>query len=199
MNSGFYVYLHINSKTGEPFYVGKGKNNRAFETQKRSNWWSNFVNKNGFDVIILEDSLLEKKALEREVYWIKRIGRKNLNEGPLINLTNGGEGTSGRILTNEQRKKMSEINIGNKNCLGRKLSDETKTKMSLSAINKKHNWANNHPVNAYNEIGELVFTFKSETEAAKFFNKTRCAVNNNTNNLSKFVLTSYGKLKFKKI
>lgn len=199
MNSDFYVYLHINPKMGEPFYVGKGRKNRAFETQKRSNWWNNFVNKNGFDVIILEDSLFEKKALEREVYWIKRIGRKNLNKGLLINLTNGGEGTSGRILTDEQRKKLSEINIGNKNCLGRKLSDETKAKMSLSAINKKHSWANNHPVNAYSEIGELVFTFKSETEAAKFLNKTRCSINNNTNNLSKFVLTSYGKLKFKKI
>jgi hypothetical protein len=91
--NNYYIYLHINLITGEPFYVGKGKNKRAFSKNKRSKWWHHIVDKHGYDIIFLETNLTVTQAWYDEMYWIKRIGRKDLNKGPLVNLTDGGEGS----------------------------------------------------------------------------------------------------------
>jgi hypothetical protein len=104
----YCVYLHIKEATGEPFYVGRGKGNRAFSKYGRSNHWHNVVNKYGFDVIILEHNLTIDEANQRETYWIKRIGRNDLKLGPLVNFTDGGEGTSGRIISKELSLKLSK-------------------------------------------------------------------------------------------
>ena len=91
----YYIYLHIKLDTGEPFYVGKGTGNRANSKMNRSKWWKNTVTKHNYDVIMLEEGLIEEEALIREIYWIKRIGRKDIGLGPLVNMTDGGEGISG--------------------------------------------------------------------------------------------------------
>jgi len=88
----FYIYLHIRLTDGSPFYVGKGNGRRATRTQHRNNWWHNIVNKHGFDIIMLEEGLTEEQALEKEIYWINRIGRKDQGKGPLVNMTDGGVG-----------------------------------------------------------------------------------------------------------
>lgn len=125
-NNKYYVYLHIKETTGEPFYVGKGFGNRFLIKQHRSLHWNRIVNKYGYDTIFLETNLSEKESLEREIYWIERIGRKDLDNGPLVNFTNGGDGLSGYIKSEETRRKISE---GNK---GRIVSKETREKMSKS-------------------------------------------------------------------
>jgi len=88
----FYVYLHIKLTNGEPFYVGKGNNKRCDSKKGRSNWWLKTVNKYGYDVILLEENLTEEEAFKEEIYWIYRIGRRDKGLGPLVNLTDGGDG-----------------------------------------------------------------------------------------------------------
>ncbi len=85
----YYVYLHLDPNTGIPFNCGKGNGRRFKRTIGRSDLWWDIVNKVGFDPIIIEENLSEKKALELETYWCKRIGRRNNNTGPLINTRDG--------------------------------------------------------------------------------------------------------------
>lgn len=51
------------------------------------------------------DKLDETLAFTNETTLIASIGRKDKNKGPLLNLTDGGEGFSGRILTEEEKYK----------------------------------------------------------------------------------------------
>lgn len=108
MENKYYVYLHIKETTGEPFYVGKGKGYRATRKAQRTKHWNSIVNKYGYDVIFLEINLTEKESLDKEIYWINRIGRKDLGLGPLINYSNGGDGTSGYIKSKETIDKLIE-------------------------------------------------------------------------------------------
>lgn len=146
INSQYFVYMHIKETTGEPFYIGKGKDNRAVSKGGRSEYWKRITNKYGFDVIILEENLSEQEAFNKEVYWINRIGRKDLGNGPLINFTDGGDGASGRILTDEHKRKISKSHIGlgwseetRKKLTGIKKSKASKEKMSLAKLGKKSN------------------------------------------------------------
>lgn len=125
----FYVYLHLKSTDGTPFYVGKGNRYRYKSTNKRSAWWNRVVNKYGFDAIIIEDNLTEQEAYDREVYWIKRIGRQDLNEGTLVNLNDGGCGGSVNYLTEKGLKKLR---------VGKKHTQETKDKLSKMLKGRKN-------------------------------------------------------------
>ena len=79
-------------------------------------------------VIGLYAGLDEEFAHLLEEELIAKFGRKDLGLGPLLNLTDGGEGRYNP--STEARKKMSENNIG------KALSVETKTKMSASRIGR---------------------------------------------------------------
>jgi hypothetical protein len=124
----FYVYLHVRGDTGTPFYVGKGYRNRYMQRDRKNLQWKHIVNKHGFDTIFLERNLTESKAFELEMYWINRIGRLIDNSGPLVNITIGGDGCTGRswngsrsgiqnpmygkIQTEETKKKISDSKKG---------------------------------------------------------------------------------------
>jgi hypothetical protein len=103
IKNNYYVYLHVRNSDGLPFYVGKGINNRYKSKISRSSWWNNIVNKHGYDIIFLETNLTESESLDREIYWINRIGRKDLGNGPLVNMTYGGDG--GDTISNHPNKK----------------------------------------------------------------------------------------------
>lgn len=154
----YKVYLHIKLDTGEPFYVGKGRGQRPFIPNKRSSWWYKTVNKHGFDVIILEDNLTNEEAFEKEIYWIARIGRQKLSTGPLINLTDGGEGASG----NKQSAETIEKRV--KHIRGKSLSTEVKLKIGLPQMGK-----NNHYAKKIIHITTNI-TFNTIKEAATHFN-----------------------------
>ncbi len=89
---GKCVYLHRNPKTKEVFYVGIGNETRAKDFSKRSVFWSNYKNKYGVEVDIINKGLSSKKAQSIEVELIEKYGRRDLGTGSLVNLSHGGEG-----------------------------------------------------------------------------------------------------------
>lgn len=109
----FYVYIHLR-KDGTPFYVGKGHGKRAYElsVKRRSTMWVRTAVKEYGDtgnvtVVLLYTNLDESTAHELEILTIKEYGRKNNNTGILVNLTDGGDGVSGIIRSDEYRKNIS--------------------------------------------------------------------------------------------
>jgi hypothetical protein len=72
-NGNYYVYYHINSETNEIVYIGKGKNDRAwnFSNSKRNEQWHQYVENNQIEVKIVVVDLLEEEALEIEKSLIK--------------------------------------------------------------------------------------------------------------------------------
>lgn len=108
----YYIYLHVKLTNGEPFYIGKGCGYRSNSKHGRSDWWNKTIDKYGFDVILLETNLNEEQAIQREGYWINRIGRRDLNNGPLINQTDGGDGVSGRVCLESTKEKLRLANLG---------------------------------------------------------------------------------------
>jgi hypothetical protein len=105
-----YVYRHIRLDKNEPFYIGIGKDNsykRAFEKDKRNKFWKNIVSKTNYEVEILIDDLSWEVACEKEKEFISLYGRKDLNTGTLVNLTNGGDGANGAIRNQKFKQNLS--------------------------------------------------------------------------------------------
>ena len=107
--NNYYIYFHINPLKNEIFYVGKGKGKRAYSKNNRNNYWYNTTKRYGYIIDITEDGLTEQEAFEREIFYINKIGRKDLGLGSLINMTNGGEGPSGIKHTDEAKKRTPEF------------------------------------------------------------------------------------------
>lgn len=107
MTSDFYVYLHRRASDGSVFYVGKGSRKRAWERSSRNAHWRNIVAKHGLVVELAATGLQEWYALELESEMIFRLGRQTL-----CNLTDGGDGISGHVHSDETRARLRELNTG---------------------------------------------------------------------------------------
>lgn len=97
----YYVYLHRRADNNEVFYVGKGRRSRATECGRgkgRSQWWNRIVAKYGYVVEYVERGLSEESAFDLEIETIKFYRDNGHN---LCNMTDGGEGSSGRKLSEE--------------------------------------------------------------------------------------------------
>lgn len=141
-----YIYKHLRKDNKEVFYIGIGSDidyRRANEKKSRNKYWQKFVQKYEYLIEIIEDNLTWDDAKSKEIYWIKFYGRKNLNQGTLLNLTDGGDGTLGRIVSEQTKEKMRrpitdehkrKIGLASKGRnIGRKHTDEAKKKMSEAA------------------------------------------------------------------
>lgn len=126
-NNIFYVYVYMDpTKPGnfiyddlklnyEPFYVGKGRGNRykmhiidakwRQKTKKRklSHMHNKILKIQNPIILKIKENLLEKDAFEIEKKYILLIGRYDIGNGPLCNMSNGGDGQSGRIPWNKNK------------------------------------------------------------------------------------------------
>src|SRR4051812_6327303 len=119
---GHYVYIFYKEEECIPFYVGKGIRRRAvdhlygFNYEKESLVAKRIRNiiMEGYklDIQIVEDNLSEMQAIQLEIRLITQFGRRDLDLGPLLNLTDGGEGQGGQLITPEIRKQRSDIQGG---------------------------------------------------------------------------------------
>ena len=124
------VYRHRRLDTFEVFYIGIGKTEkRAYSKKSRNKWWKNIILKTEYSVEIIIEDISWKEAQEVEVLLISEYGRRDLGLGNLVNLTNGGEGTQGIIVSDKTKQNMST------SATGRKHSEESKEKNRIASSN----------------------------------------------------------------
>jgi hypothetical protein len=123
--SNFYTYLWLR-EDGVPYYAGKGSGQRAFWKHR-----SGFkLNPPPRERIVLQEWPNETDAFAAEIFLIQYYGRIDQKTGPLRNLTDGGEGSSGYAPSPACRKKLSMAGRG------RKFSEEHKRKISLAHLGR---------------------------------------------------------------
>jgi CTP:phosphocholine cytidylyltransferase-like protein len=88
----FYVYLHRRLTDNKVFYVGKGHAKRAWIRSNRNRYWNNVVEKHGYSVEIVFENLTEDDAFKIEKDTILEMRYFGF---PLVNMTDGGEGSWG--------------------------------------------------------------------------------------------------------
>jgi hypothetical protein len=142
----YYMYRHIRLDTNEPFYIGvgqiaskenidryymnteRGVYNRAYTKSSRSNFWKNIVSKTPYKVQVIYETFDLEEINKKEQEFIKLYGRRDLNMGTLVNLTDGGEGV--------KKLNPSTIELIRQLKLGVKLSESHILKLSLAKKGK---------------------------------------------------------------
>jgi hypothetical protein len=132
----FIVYALHRAATDELIYIGKGVNGRPYAHERaakggyhRNKYLMRIINKDlksglgGPRIDIIMERLTEEAAHRIEMDLISKIGRLSTGDGPLVNLTIGGEGTSGYKCSPESidRRRQKQI--------GKPLSAEHKEKL----------------------------------------------------------------------
>lgn len=149
------MYFH-KKPDGEIFYVGIGSLKRPYTTNGRTKWWHNIANKYGYLVEIIHENLTWGEAVKLEHEYINKLGRADLELGPLVNMTDGGDGAHNRKQNEETRKKISKNNA--RYNLGKKASKELREKLSrihigLQAGEKHPLYGKHHSQEAKDKIG----------------------------------------------
>ncbi len=116
----YYVYIYYRLDTNEPFYIGKGKDDRWKYIWDRNKHFNNIINKYPIAVEIVKDNLTEEQALGIECWLIHELvfeygysidiknSRSSEKGCHLVNQTWGGEGVSGANLGKKKSKAHKE-------------------------------------------------------------------------------------------
>ena len=152
--NNYYVYQYVREDQ-TPYYIGKGRNRRAWESHKRANG-SNMLPKDNSRIQILVENLTEQEAWDLEDKLILEYGRQDLGTGILANLTIGGAG--GQTVSSESRRGSGNPMYGKKNpCSEQKQLDiiRTKNQEHLETYKKAVDMMNNgfSTVQTWKELG----------------------------------------------
>ena len=110
----FYTYAYLREDR-TPYYIGKGKGNRAFIKNRKGAKSPKDITR----IIFLKQNITEEEAFKHEKYMIDVFGRKDLGTGILHNRTDGGEGSSGAIRTEKWKRNIIKADeISKKNQTG---------------------------------------------------------------------------------
>jgi hypothetical protein len=158
----FYVYAYYSNNV--VFYIGKGAGTRIYNKTNRCKTFINKIKESNWHYIKLAENLTEEDAYELEEIIIETIGLNNL-----VNIVPGGlakykigrnmQGINnpryGAPVSEITKEKISKAH------LGKKVSEESKKKMSLSRC-------------FMYEIDGMVFN--SGIEASKYFNVSQSTI-----------------------
>lgn len=144
-----YVYRHIRLDKNEVFYIGIANGSkrkveqyhRAYRKDLRSNFWKRVATKTPYEVEIMLDELDIEEAKVKEIEFIKLYGRRDQGLGTLVNLTNGGDGVVGRIVSEDCKRRIGLGNKGKKHPPDKiypKASIQAKQRMRLAKLGKKN-------------------------------------------------------------
>lgn len=127
----YYVYQYLR-EDGIPYYVGKGKGNRAFKPH------SHIEVPAKSHIEFVQQNITEDAAFELERQLISEYGRVDTDTGPLLNRTSGGNGASGRVVSEEQRERFRGTNNP---MYGKSQPDWVKERISAGAKKfNEHYW-----------------------------------------------------------
>ena len=103
--TSYYTYAYLR-KDRTPYYIGRGKGRRAFQTSH------NVKVPPKERIIFLKTGLTFSESANHERYMIAVLGRKDIGTGILRNITDGGEGIKGYRHTLEAKAEMSRSRTG---------------------------------------------------------------------------------------
>ena len=185
--SRYYVYAYLREDMYTPYYIGKGQGNRITSTHRGGR----VVVPPRERRIILKNNLLECQAFMLERTLIRFWGRKDNGTGILINMSDGGEGNSGRDPWNKGKEvqSISEKMKGNTN--GKHQTRETKEKKRLALLGNNRT---GKPVKLIKPNGEVEI-IKSVKKLAEMFEVTPKVIRRRINNKNPVTQnhTSYSK------
>lgn len=166
------VYKITNKITGKVYI---GITNQGSGARYRHHWYESRIGEpspihrsmakygeDNFTLEIIDFADTYDELKEKEKYWIREYDSMNREKG--YNLTEGGDGTFGKIHSEETKDKIRQ------KAIGRKASEETKKKMSESRKGKCSDKQKKHLINLQEQCKVKVYQYSKTGEFIKEFN-----------------------------